>query len=32
MKRLTDADVQEMGSWMHRNARPVDLKAWEYHV
>ncbi len=31
MKRLTDTDVQEIGSWMHRNARPVDLKVWQHY-
>lgn len=31
MKKLTDADFQEIRQWVRQNARPVDLAVWRYH-
>ena len=31
MKKLTAQSLLEIKQWMHRNARPVDLKLWQYH-
>ena len=31
MKMLTQQDYQEIRSWIHRNARPLDLALWKYH-
>ena len=28
---LTQQDYQEIRSWIHRNARPLDLALWKYH-
>ncbi|MBL4931825.1 hypothetical protein [Clostridium paridis] len=31
MKKLSQEAYQEISSWVHRNARPLDLALWQYH-
>jgi len=31
MKMLSKNDYQEIGAWMHRNARELEMALWNYH-